>query len=229
MHAYGEHEGALEVDVFALSDGVDGVDGVAVVVRDHGKGMPTHGKEQRQEGIGLAVIDTLARQVEFARTRAGGTELRMEFDVPNASALEPIAGEGLETFAAAARSGPAGAVELRLAPNAMVRAVLARVLSALAARAYFTTDRISDVQIVADILAANAGESIRGTHLDVGVTVAPRKLELLIGPLLTGRGESLMTAAADGSAPVIERLTDARRVARFDSAETLELHLADHR
>jgi serine/threonine-protein kinase RsbW len=222
MHAYGEQEGALEVDVFALSDGV------AVVVRDQGKGMPPHGEEQRQEGIGLAVIDALARKVEFARTPAGGTELRMEFDLPNASALEPIAGEALETFAAA-RSEPSGAVELRLAPNAMVRAVLPRVLSALAARAYFTTDRISDVQIVADILAANAGESIRGTHLDVGVTVAPRKLELLIGPLLTGRGESLMTAAADGSAPIIERLTDARRIARFDSAETLELHLADHR
>jgi len=152
----------------------------------------------------------------------------MEFDVPQASALEPIAGEVLETFAAG-RSAQEGAVELRLAPNAMARAVLPRVLSALAARAYFTTDRISDVQIVADILAANAGESIRGTHLDVGVTVAPRKLELLIGPLLSGRGESLMTAAADGSAPVIERLTDAQRVARFDSAETLELHLADHR
>ncbi len=222
MHAYGEREGALEVDVYALADGV------AVVVRDQGSGMPADGEEQRQEGIGLAVIDALARQIEFARTPAGGTELRMEFDIPHASVLEPIAGEVLETFAAG-RGAPDGAVELRLAPNAMARAVLPRVLSALAARAYFTTDRISDVQIVADILAANAGESIRGTHLDVGVTVAPRKLELLIGPLLSGRGESLMTAAADGSAPVIERLTDAQRVARFDSAETLELHLADNR
>ena len=129
----------------------------------------------------------------------------------------------------AGADGAAAVNELRLAPNAMARAVLPRVLSALAAHAYFTTDRISDVQIVADILAANAGESIRGAHLDVGVTVAPRRLELLIGPLLTGRGESLMTAAADGSTPVIERLTDAQRVARFDSAETLERDLADHR
>jgi serine/threonine-protein kinase RsbW len=221
MHAYDGREGALEVDVYARSDGV------AVVVRDHGIGMPAYGEEQRREGIGLAVIDALARKVEFAPTPAGGTQLRMEFDVPHASALEPIAGELLETFAAGS-SAPEATVELRLAPNAMARAVLPRVLSALAARAYFTTDRISDVQIVADILAANAGESISGTHLDVGVTVAPRELELLIGPLLSGHGESLMTAAADGSAPVIERLTDARRVARFDAAEALELHIADH-
>jgi serine/threonine-protein kinase RsbW len=222
MHAYGGDEGPLEVDVYALSDGV------AVVVRDHGTGMPSLAQQERREGIGLAVIDALARKVEFASTPAGGTQLRMEFDVPHASALEPIAGEFLETFAAG-RSAPEGTVELRLAPNAMARAVLPRVLSALAARAYFTTDRISDVQIVADILAANAGESISGTHLDVGVTVAPRRLELLIGPLLSGRGESLMTAAADGSAPVIERLTDVRRVAHLDSAEALELHIADHR
>ncbi len=225
MHAYGEQDGALEVDVYAFSDSVE------VVVRDHGKGMPVGvagGEGERREAIGLAVIDALARRVEFAQTPAGGTELRMEFGVPNASVLEPIAGEGLATFAAA-RSGLAGTVELRLAPNAIARAVLPRVLGALAARAYFTTDRISDVQIVADVLAANAGQSIRGTHLEIGVTVAPHELGLFIGPLLAGRGESLMTAAADGSAPVIERLTDAQRVASFDSAETLELHLADRR
>jgi serine/threonine-protein kinase RsbW len=228
MHAYGEEgEGTLEVDVCALSDAV------AVVVRDHGRGMApgARGDEDReQDGMGLAVIDALARHVTLAQTPGGGTELRMELDAPDATSLEPIDGEPLQTFAAA-HTGPENAVELRLAPNAMARAVLPRVLSALAARAYFTTDRISDVQLVADVLAANAGESISGTHLDVGVTVMPRKLELRIGPLLAGRGESLMTAAADGSAPVIERLTDSQRVAAepADSGETLELRLADHR
>jgi len=227
MHAYGvDGEGALEVDVCALSDAV------AVVVRDRGGGMPGEHVDEdgEQHGMGLAVIDALARHVTFAQTPGGGTELRMEFDAPDATLLEPICGEQLQTFAAA-HAGPENVVELRLAPNAMARAVLPRVLSALAARAYFTTDRISDVHLVADVLAANAGESISGTHLDVGVTVMPRKLELRIGPLIAGRGESLMTAAADGSAPVIERLTDSQRVAAepADAGETLELHLADHR
>jgi hypothetical protein len=40
-----------------------------------------------------------------------------------------------------------------------------------------------------------------------------------------------LAAAADGSAPVIERLTDSQRVAAepADAGETLELHLADRR
>jgi serine/threonine-protein kinase RsbW len=225
MHAYDAEEGALEVDVYALPDAV------AVVVRDHGKGMAAgeqQAEEQKPAGIGLAVIDALARRLEFAETPAGGTQLRMEFDAPNATPLEPIAGERLESFAMS-RSGLAGAVELRLAPNAMARSVLPRVLSALAARAYFTTDRISDVQLIADALAANAVESISGTHLDIGVRVAPRKLELRIGPLITGRGESLVTAAVDGLAPVIERLTDRMATVPLASAEALELYLIDHR
>jgi serine/threonine-protein kinase RsbW len=227
MHAYGEDgEGALEVDVCALSQAV------AVVVRDHGRGMPGEHRDEagEQYGMGLAVIDALACHVAFAQTPGGGTELRMELDTPDATPLEPIDGENLQSFAAA-HAEPRNAVELRLAPNVMARAVLPRVLSALAARAYFTTDRIADVQLVADVLAANAGGSISGTHLDVGVMVMPRKLELRVGPLLAGRGESLMSAAADGSAPVIERLTDSQRVAAepADAGETLELHLADRR
>jgi serine/threonine-protein kinase RsbW len=225
MYAYGKDgEGALEVDVCALSETV------AVVVRDHGGGMAGEHRDEdgEQHGMGLAVIDALARDVVFAQTPGGGTELRMEFDAPDATPLESIDGESPQSFAAA-HAEPGNAVELRLAPNAMARAVLPRVLSALAARAYFTTDRIADVQLVADVLAANAGESISGTHLDVGVIVMPRKLELRIGPLLAGRGESLMTAAADGSAPVIERLTDSQRVEAEPAVagETLELHLAD--
>ncbi len=224
MHAYGGEEGPLEVDVCALADVI------AIVVRDRGGGLRARERDaaEAHAGMGLAVIDALCRRVQFTEPAGGGTEVRMEFAAPKGVALEPIDAEGWE-FATATQGEPRSTVELKLAPNVLARAILPRVLSTLAARAHFSTDRISDVQLVADVLAANAGDSINGSHLGVGVTIAPRNLELRIGPLHAGRGKSLVTAAADGMAPVIERLTDAMRVACADTAETLELHLVDQR
>jgi serine/threonine-protein kinase RsbW len=235
QHAYGDEEGPLEVEVYVLADAI------AVVVRDHGIGIQQHdgyGEEDEDEdlaagrsaGIGLPVIQALMREVEFTEPPGGGTEVRMELATTKAAALAPPpSAERRDLFA---RREPSGAIELSVAPGELARAVLPRVLSALAARAHFSTDRISDVQLVADVLAANAADSISGTHLDVGVTIAPRNLDLRVGPLHVGRGESLVTAAADGLAPVVERLTDdAKSVpsAGDDTAEVLELRLLDRR
>jgi serine/threonine-protein kinase RsbW len=227
-HAYAGSEGLLEVDAFAHADGL------AVIVRDHGVGLPAQAERKRDRdegeygGLGLAVIDSLSRQVEFAELAGGGTEVRMRFGVSPTAASLALEADGHERALAGAGTLRSN-VELKLAPSAVARAVLPRVLSVLAARAYFSTDRISDVRLVADVLAAKAGDSISGSYLDVGVNVAPRNLELRIGRLQTGQGESLLAAAADGLAPVIERLTDERhRVAPADdSAETLELRLID--
>lgn len=224
-HAYEGGEGLLEVDVYA------GADALTVIVRDHGIGMPPPHEREREEGyggLGLTVIDSLSRGVEFAEAAGGGTEVRMKFDASRKTTLPALEADARE-LSLANEGELRSNVELQVAPSAMARAVLPRVLSTLAARAYFSTDRISDVQLVADVLAAKAGDSISGSYLDVGVSVAPRNLELRIGPLQTGSGESLVAAAADGLAPVIERLTDERhRVARADdSAEMLELRLVD--
>jgi serine/threonine-protein kinase RsbW len=177
MHAYNGGEGPLEVDVYARPDAL------TVVVRDRGSGIRQHEDEDAHTGMGIPVIQALSRRVEFAEALGGGTEVQMEFDAPGAPSLAPIDGAG-RTSTPAVHDELPGTIELRLAPNAIARAVLPRVLSVLAARAYFSTDRIADVQLVADMLAANAGDSISGTQLDVGVTIAPRNLELRVGPLL---------------------------------------------
>jgi serine/threonine-protein kinase RsbW len=228
MHAYGGDEGPLEVDVYVLGSAL------AVVVRDHGRGMGERGDPDPDagEGMGLAVIDALAASVAFTEPDGGGTEVHMEFALSRPAALEPIAnggGPGAQDTPPPRAPEPASTVVVELAPSVLAQAVLPRVLSVFAARAHFSTDRISDVQLVADVLAANAGESVDGGHLAVGVNVAPRKLGLRIGPLRAGRGESLVVAAADGLAPVIDRLTDAKRVAPAASGETLELDLVDQR
>jgi len=228
LHAYGGEEGPLEVDIYALANAI------AVVVRDDGEGMEPLPDEdgaadsEITSGLGLPVMHALASNVEIKGRAGGGTEVRMEFEAPNASVLELR--DGKQRDSSIYQEGqPTGTVALMLAPNALVRSVLPRVLSALAARAYFSTDRISDVQIVADVLAAKSVDSISGSHLEVGVTVAPRNLALRLGPLHVGKGESLLSAAADGLAPVIERLTDERhRIASTDgSTETLELRLIE--
>jgi serine/threonine-protein kinase RsbW len=258
MHAYEGQEGPLEVDLYAVERAI------VVVVRDHGRGMGSGehtdadldaDAEAAMTAMGIPVIEALTDDVRFAEPAGGGTEVRMRFDTPNAAALEPLAGDAWDAAgggtlgdpgdAAGDAPGPpgefAGAVELRadsvelcLAPVAIARTVLPRVMSVLAARAHFSTRRIADVRLVADALADNAGDSLSGSHLNVAIAVAPRNLQLRIGPLLRGRGESLMTAAADGLAPVIERLTDASRVARGDADadggdEMLELSLVDAR
>jgi serine/threonine-protein kinase RsbW len=226
IHAYGGNEGPLEVGVYVLEDAVE------VVVGDRGVGIgplpELEDGEELRTGLGLPVIQALAREVEIGEREDGGTSVRMEFPAPTAGALEPLAAGEQYPSLFTGESSPTGDVELRLAPNALARAVLPRVLSALAARARFSTDRISDVQIVADVLAAKSPESISGSHLDVGVAVAPRDLRLRLGPLHSGRGKSLLEAAADGKTPVIEQLTDGHDcVLRDDAQEMLELRLVE--
>jgi len=181
MHAYGGEEGPLEVDVFARRGAI------AVIVRDEGSGiLPRElDPEEAHTGMGIPVIHALTRRAEFTNLADGGTEVRMEFATPKAHSLEPIDDNG-EASTARIGGPPQDTVELQLAPNAIARSVLPRVLSALAARAYFSVDRIAEVQHAADELTASASGRIDGSRLDIGVTVAPRKLQLRVGPLRTG-------------------------------------------
>jgi serine/threonine-protein kinase RsbW len=181
MHAYRGEDGPLEVDVFAQRGAI------TVVVRDHGSGIQPRelDPDETHAGMGIAVIHALAHRAEFTNLAGGGTEVRMEFDTPKARSLEPLVDSG-HASVESVEDSPQDTVELQLAPNAIARSVLPRVLSALAARAYFSTDRIIAVQHAADELAASASGTIDGSRLDVGVTVAPRNLQLRVGPLRTG-------------------------------------------
>jgi serine/threonine-protein kinase RsbW len=62
LHAYGEQEGTLEVEI-SLGESLE------VVVRDRGVGMAGEREEAANDpGIGLPVIEALARTVEFEET-----------------------------------------------------------------------------------------------------------------------------------------------------------------
>jgi serine/threonine-protein kinase RsbW len=220
LHAYGSEQGPLELEVRL------GGRTLAVRVFDRGIGMNTHADAEVGEGIGLHVIRTLARTVEFDMPYGGGTLVRMEFDAPQTISLEPDR-PGLERETLKLSESPF-TTTVSIAPIALARTVLPRLVSALAARAHFSIDRISDVQLLADALVAHAHAAMNGDRLDVDVDVEPRALELHVAPIVVGRAQTLVhESELDGFGTVIDKLSDHRQVRTTGEHETLTLHMTD--
>lgn len=222
LHAYEGGEGPLEVELRASEESVE------VIVRDYGVGIKPRirSAEETALGIGLPLIQALVHSVEFSdATDEGGTEVRMNFLAPSKRALESPA-EDENRLPPISRKDLATA--LSVSPPVLARSVLPRILSVLGARANFSTDRISDVQLVADALAAHDPSSLGASRLSLRISVRPHSLELFVGPLGAGRAERLiLESEVHGLGAVIEKLTDGRRVAPVGSAEMLALQLND--
>jgi serine/threonine-protein kinase RsbW len=241
-HAYEGEEGPLEVEVYASPSKIE------VMVRDHGTGIRSHidGRPEGSSGIGLLVIQALVHSVVFSgaggpagREGWDGTEVWMAFATPGARPLEASQESGFDDrdgidernevdLSAVDGAELATTTAITIAPVRLARTVLPRVLCALAARAHFSTDRISDAQLIADAVAKHVPESINGGHLSLAINVGPRDLELRIAPLSTGRARRLIVdSVVDGLGPVIEKLTDSHRVAAVGSCEMLALRMVD--
>jgi serine/threonine-protein kinase RsbW len=223
LHAYEGEEGPLHVEVYLSADVVE------VVVRDHGTGIKPHIRDEKAAlGIGLSIIQALAPRVEFKDVAGGGTEVRMEFATPSAQALDVPARDDFEP-PNVEPSELATTTGLAVAPDVLAHKVLPRVMCVLAARAHFTTDRISDAELVANVLVSEAFASSTGNHLNVSVVVSSRSLDVRVGPLDTGTAERVISSTLDGVGPIIEKLTDDRNIAAVGASEMLELRLRDQR
>jgi serine/threonine-protein kinase RsbW len=239
QHAYRGEEGPLDVTI-ELAPGA-----VTVVVRDWGVGIPSRGDtaHEAEPGIGLTAIRALTRRLDLRRPADRGTEVSMEFTTlgahppqlravptaaPSAIAL-PVSAPTIALPVSASTITPpmsAPTIALTVMPGDLARTVLPRLLCGLAARAHFSTDRLSDVHLIADALGASDGVA----HLRTVAGVAPRSLELRIGPLERGRGQRLVAASSlDGLGSVIAKLVDRCQVESAESHETLVLWLSDER
>jgi serine/threonine-protein kinase RsbW len=225
LHAYEGEEGPLEVEVKLAADAL------GVVVRDHGTGIQAQtATDDSTLGVGLPVIQALVDRVELRDGPEDGTEVRMEFAAPSAELLESLLGAGEVELPSVAPQGPADATTVAITPIELARLVLPRILSTLAARAHFSTDRISDTQLMTDALVAHAPGSLSAGHIRVAVTVEPRNLELYIGPLGTGRARQLVgDSNLDGLGRVIEKLADHHHVVTTGAHEILTLGFSDRR
>jgi serine/threonine-protein kinase RsbW len=225
LHAYGGAEGEMEVDLGLVPGGLD------VSVRDSGLGIlpGLEAVEDEASGIGLPVIRALCESVEFRDLAGKGTEVAMHFELDHDFPLDTSPGGGGAELEAVEPGTPGDLTMVTVAPTSIARTVIPRVLSTLAARAYFSTDRISDTQLLADALVAHTDGAISSSHLSVGVSVAPRRMELRIGPLQSGRASALVeNAKINGLGQVLERLTDGHAVSATGTAsgEMLDVRLA---
>lgn len=174
------------------------------------------------------VIKALAERVEFGDNPDGGLEVRMRFSTPGVFARDP--GEPLprpaEPFDA---SG--GSISFSIGPVALAGGVLPRLLSAVAARARFSVDRLSDVQMVGDAIAAHVEPGLQGSHLCVRISADPRVVRISISPLVRDGAQRLLESARiDGLGGVIERLSDEHAVRLADDrTETLTIYMRDSR
>jgi anti-sigma regulatory factor (Ser/Thr protein kinase) len=222
QHAYDGGGGPLDV-VVELEPGT-----VTVVVRDWGVGIPApHGGTAHDAGpgIGLTAIQALTHRLDLRRPADGGTEVSMEFAACGARPPQPLGVLELE-LPPIASIGHAPTIALTVAPGDLARTVLPRLMCGLAARAHFSTDRLSDVHLIADALGASDGVA----PLQAVAGVEPRVLELRVGPLQRGRGQRLVAdSSLDGLGSVIAKLVDRCQVESAGSYEVLALRLTDER
>lgn len=221
MHAYGGHEGPMEVEIRLLHRRLD------VIVRDRGIGIGPRAvvdDDVARRAIGLAVMEALAARVELRAHSAPGVEVLMSFDVPLQPELpglsEPDRGD----------SGEDGVLTIAIAPPELSDVIFNRVVSAVAVRAGFSLDRLSDAQLVADALAAHATPMLDGGHVRLGLVVLDHAIEVAVGPLRAGGSATVVANSAIGDlGPVIERLSDEVDTRQDEAGEVLTLVMRDRR
>lgn len=223
LHAYEGGEGPMELRVHINDESLE------IVVIDEGGGIrPRPVTDERMQGIGLSVIQALTDRTVFSGAAGSGTEVRMEFYANgqrSAYRLDGAASAGVDRGLVSP-----GETSVAVAPAPQLAHILARVVTALAARARFSLDRLSDAQLVADAIVAHAPESLDGAHLALGIDTSDRRLDIRVGPLRSGQAQALVRqSAVGGLGPLLEKLTDDVEVESVHDGELLRLRLVDRR
>jgi serine/threonine-protein kinase RsbW len=223
MHAYDEGSGPLWVCLYVEPDGIE------VVVRDRGRGIPElTSSDDRLQGVGIPIMRALATETAFRPLREGGVEVWMQF----ASRRD---GRPLYTqpVPAAPEDGWTerldGDAIVSLSPVSFVGGVLGRLARAMAARARFSLDRFSDVYLVTDALAAHAVQAASASRVGFGISTDTRRLEVTIGPFRPGASSELAAGAQSEVGSALRLLSDELDVRRENGSEMLHVVMLDRR
>ena len=85
---------------------------------------------------------------------------------------------------------------MSIAPGELARSVLARVIGALATRADFSIDRLSDTVLISDAVSSHAASDFQGGTARVKILDGDGKLDVYIGPLAEGASERILEGLA---------------------------------
>jgi hypothetical protein len=173
--------------------------------------------------VGLALISALASRAAVRARLGGGTEVRMEFGGPRGS-VAPLAVAGRGADAPGALHGD---VVVQLTPPSLLDGVLGRVMPIVAARAHFTVERTSDLQLVADELSAIAQSVAPLQSIGFALTAGERRLTLQLGPLPAGTLARYSAGVAErGGGVTLRTLADELRAVPSGSEEVLAVVLS---
>lgn len=209
VHAYaGQEPGPLEVE--AESE----LDGLTVVIRDHGMGIrPRPDVDRPSLRIGLTLIAALSSSFEIKGGADKGTEIRMHLPLRS----REQGGSAGSTFVSVDEE-----TRIRVGPPEVIGPVLSRALSALAARQDISIDRLSDTMLLSDAISARAPQSFTDGHVSLSISELPAGIELKVGPMTHGGAERLRASfelpEVGGS---LEKLTDELRIEEGDEGEYL--------
>jgi serine/threonine-protein kinase RsbW len=187
LHAYDGEPGPLAVGLEIAPEGAP--DEVEAIVRDWGGGIRYLAPSEDHMHVGLAVISALADRAQFLSAPDRGTEVRMAFTGRSGiRTLAPsVAADTVEPMPVEL-SGDAVAT---ISPVGLLRGVLGRIATALAAHVHFSLDRFSDLVLVADTVATYAERAASSDRLSVAIAGRSRRVELTLGPLRPGSGARL--------------------------------------
>jgi serine/threonine-protein kinase RsbW len=223
LHAYPSGPGPMEIRVFTDANEL------RVTVRDEGigpAGLAAGG--EGTHGIGVSVIEALARETHFIAREGGGTEVAMIFDGErDGRPLFIVPGvPGAETPLAPASDGE---IELSLSPVSLLSGVLGRLARTLAAGAHFSLDRFSDVYLVTDTLAAHAARAAATDRVLARMSAAERRLRIELGPFRPGAAASLTASHGDRMSSPLALLADVIEVRETPEGEIVDVVVVDHR
>jgi serine/threonine-protein kinase RsbW len=206
VHAYPEDErGPLEVSARPHDSGLE------IVVRDHGAGFQPRPADPEEESLklGLPLIAALSDEFEIRGEAGRGTEVRMRVGL----------GESANGERRTATTTEAQGTVMSIAAGRHVRPVLSRVIGALATRAEFSIDRLSDTVLLGDAVSAHDPSDFKSGTVGVEIMDGDGRLDVRIGPLVDGGSERILQGLEFPGGTSLRNLANDIKITRESSGE----------